>query len=405
MVGAAARLGEVEPRERAGAQTGRKYEYQYERTARASLDLLVDSCKQVCVYCDWHDDYVAEVGDSPTRYVFHQVKGRSTSQGPWSFSEFFGVRKKKSVVQSKTSPTAKLDAIVPRMLLHKTNFGVNCAGLVFVTNAGLDSSLSGFLDAIAKVGAENDLPKEEQVAFQHLVRAYVSASPPLVPSAAALFQCLSMVKVFTDQGQLENAEAGILEIVNLAVEFSEIDLRQRQAKQIARELVSQVRGKVAHSTTVVPASEDHLKRDKGIVTADLLNNLSLSVQAYEQLKAGASHETVKTLSRLHRYCVSHAMELHLVQICEFKTRWDVWRTVERHFIGTADFLLLERKASDVIKANLKIEDVIAEAKDIAAQFASITATPLTPECVLGLIFSLAAQSEAPPGAQFAIGAR
>jgi len=80
MVGAAARLGEVEPRERAGAQTGRKYEYQYERTARASLDLLVDSCKQVCVYCDWHDDYVAEVGDSPTRYVFHQVKGRSTSQ-------------------------------------------------------------------------------------------------------------------------------------------------------------------------------------------------------------------------------------------------------------------------------------------------------------------------------------
>lgn len=36
------RLGQVEPRERAGAQTGRKYEYQYERTARAALDLLAD---------------------------------------------------------------------------------------------------------------------------------------------------------------------------------------------------------------------------------------------------------------------------------------------------------------------------------------------------------------------------
>jgi hypothetical protein len=34
------RLGHLEPRERAGAQTGRKYEYQYERTARAALDLL-----------------------------------------------------------------------------------------------------------------------------------------------------------------------------------------------------------------------------------------------------------------------------------------------------------------------------------------------------------------------------
>ena len=31
------RLGQIEPRERAGAQTGRKYEYQYERTARAAL--------------------------------------------------------------------------------------------------------------------------------------------------------------------------------------------------------------------------------------------------------------------------------------------------------------------------------------------------------------------------------
>jgi hypothetical protein len=77
MVGGAARLGEVEPRERAGAQTGRKYEYQYERTARASLDLLIDSCKQVCVYCDWRDDYVAEVGDPPTRYVFHRRKSSS----------------------------------------------------------------------------------------------------------------------------------------------------------------------------------------------------------------------------------------------------------------------------------------------------------------------------------------
>jgi hypothetical protein len=399
MVGGAARLGEVEPRERAGAQTGRRYEYQYERTARASLDLLVDSPKQVCVYCDWHDDYVMEVGDPPTRYVFHQVKGRSSSQGPWTFSEFFGVRKKKSKGQSKTPPTAKLDAIVPRMLLHRTNFGENCAGLVFVTNAGLDASLSGFIEAIGKVDAEGDLSGEECVAFQHLVRGYISATPPLVPSATALFRCLSMLKVFTDQGQLENADAGILEIADLAIEFSEIDLMQRQAKQIARELVSQVRVKVAHSTTVVPVPDGQLKHDKGIATPDLLNILSLSAQAYEQLKAGTSRDTVKTLSRLHRYCLKHAMEPYLMQICEFKTRWDVWRTVERHFIGSADYLLLERKARDVIKANLTIDEIVAEAKDIAKQFASITATRLTPECVLGLIFSLAAQSEARPGVQ------
>jgi hypothetical protein len=90
------RLGQVEPRERVGAQTGRKYEYQYERTALAALDLLDDVRKYVCVYCDWHDDYVVEAGDSPTHYIFHQVKGRKSSRGPWKFSEFFGVAKKKN---------------------------------------------------------------------------------------------------------------------------------------------------------------------------------------------------------------------------------------------------------------------------------------------------------------------
>jgi Cap4-like dsDNA endonuclease family protein len=82
------RLGHVEPRERVGAQTGRKYEYQYERTARAALDLLADDAKHVCVYCDWHDDYVVETRQPPTRYVFHQVKGRKSSQGPGNSANF-----------------------------------------------------------------------------------------------------------------------------------------------------------------------------------------------------------------------------------------------------------------------------------------------------------------------------
>src|SRR5882724_10126970 len=143
------RLGQIEPRERAGAQTGRKYEYQYERTARAALDLLVDGLNYVCVYCDWHDDYVIETGDPPTRYVFHQVKGRKSSRGPWTFGEFFGVAKKKARAPSKKPATVKPDAIVPLMLLHHKNFRDSCAGLAFVTNTGLDPVLSGFLEKIA----------------------------------------------------------------------------------------------------------------------------------------------------------------------------------------------------------------------------------------------------------------
>ena len=148
------RLGQIEPRERAGAQTGRKYEYQYERTARAALDLLTDAAKHVCVYCDWHDDYVVETGDPPTRYVFHQVKGRKSSQGPWTFSEFFGVVMNKAKKPSKRTATMKADAVAPRMMQHYRKFSDNCAGVAFVTNAGLDPALSEFLEAI---GASADI--------------------------------------------------------------------------------------------------------------------------------------------------------------------------------------------------------------------------------------------------------
>ena len=72
--------------------------------------------------------------------------------------------------------------------------------------------------------------------------------------------------------------------------------------------------------------------------------LSLSAEAYEELKPGAGRDTVKTLSRLQRYCLKHRMKEWIVQICEFKAQWDIWRTIERHFLKSADYVLLEHKA-------------------------------------------------------------
>jgi hypothetical protein len=388
------RLGQIEPRERVGAQTGRKYEYQYERTARAALNLLADGATHICVYCDWHDDYVAEIGSPPTRYIFHQVKARKSSQGPWKFSELFGVLKKKTGKPTKTPPSIAMDAIIPLMLLHYKNFGNSCAGLVFVTNAGLDPGLSDFLQTIRNANKESDLSGEAKNAFQHMARGYLATDPALTATPAELFTWLRGIQVFTDQGNLEDQNASLSELADVVVDYSEIDLSQRQAKQIAREIVSRVRGKVAHSTTVVPASDQQLRQDKGIVISELLNVLSLSSQAYEQLKAGEGRDTVKTLSRLQRFCLKSGMNEHILQICGFKAQWDIWRTIERHFLTSADYMLLESKAREVLKADLTIKKVVAEAKDIAKQFNGLTATSLTAEHVLGLIFSLAAQTEA-----------
>jgi hypothetical protein len=243
MVSGGPRLGQIEPRERVGAQTGRKYEYQDERTARAALDLLADGAKHVCVYCDWHDDYVAEIGSPPARYAFHQVKGRKSSQGPWKFNEFFGVSKKTAAKPSKAPAAVTANAIVPLMLLHHKNFGNSCARLAFVTNAGLDPALSQFLQTVGHSSSEADLPEDDRNAFQHLARAYMAANPPLAISPADLFKWLRGLTVHTDQGQLEDPEAALLELANVVVDYSEIDLLQRQSKQIAREIINRVRGK------------------------------------------------------------------------------------------------------------------------------------------------------------------
>jgi hypothetical protein len=141
---------------------------------------------------------------------------------------------------------------------------------------------------------------------------YAATDPALAPSGDALFAWLRGLTVRTDQGHLEDEDAALLELAGLVVDYSEIDLRLLQAKQIAREIVNRVRTKVGHCTTVVPAADGQLRHDKGIVVAELLTELSLSPDAYEQLKAGASREAVKTLSRLHRFCLKHGMEASIV---------------------------------------------------------------------------------------------
>jgi hypothetical protein len=389
------RLGQVEPRERAGAQTGRKYEYQYERTARAALDMLAEGTTHVCVYCDWHDDFVTEVGQPPTKYVFHQVKGRASSQGPWTFSQFFGVAMRTNPKPTDKPATINKGAVAPLLFAHHRNFEYNCAGLYFVTNSGIDPALTAFLQKVAAANSPANLPVDDSAAFNHLARAYEAASPPVASSAAQLFEWMKALVLSHDQGNLENYDAALLELASVITEYSEIDLVLRQAKQIAREVVSCIRLKVAHSTTSVPACDKKLRDDKGVVVVDLLRLLSLSTPAYEALQMGAGQDSVKTLSRLHRYCAKRPeFTPHLTQICLFKAQWDIWRTTERHFLDSADFISLQAKARSIVASGFPLDKVINEAKDVAKQFENVAATALKGEHVLGLVFAIAAESEA-----------
>ena len=397
-----ARLGEIAPRERAGADTGKRYEYQYQQTARAALTMLDDDQKHVCVYCDWHDDYVIEVGDPPTRYVFHQVKSRSSSQGPWSFAAFFGVKKKVSPKVAKAVPTVSTDAIAPLMLLHHRNFADDCLSVAFVTNAGVNEDLEEFLGKLREAPTLAELGGEARIAFDHIARAYMTVEEPLTQSADDLFLWMRGITIFKDQGNITNDTMALLEIGMLVEEFSEIPLLQRESLMIARQIVGRVRTKATYKATVIPASEATLRADKGIQVDDILKELSLSQAGYAALKRGVSRDTVKTLSRLQRWCQENDFEHVVVQVCRFKADWQIWRTIERHFIVTANYVLLVERAKAILLGGYDMTRMLQEATVIAEEFSKHVATPLTAEAVLGLLFSLVTDTEEPPDADGAL---
>ena len=387
-----ARLCEKEPRERAGAKTGRRYDYQYERAARRVLNLLDHQQNHVCVYCDWHDDFVVERGDPPAQYVFHQVKGRKSSLGPWTFTEFFGLAKREAL-PLPASATFKKDGIVPVMLLHYRNFPQTCQGLAFVTNTGLEPQLESFMDALQVAENLDDLAEEERTAFDFIALAYLAGKRPLASDAVALFERLKALTLWLDEPHLDDPNVALTELVDLIERYSEINLRYSQSKNIAKGVIEKVRQKAHFDRTVVPATEAKLREEKGIVLIELLGVLSLSTDGYQALRDGRSPVDIKTLSRLQRYCERHDRKELTTAVCTAKVEWEAWRHVERHRMDPLDIVSLIDKAKAVVAQNYKFDRMIEEARRIASEFKGMTETPLKDSHVFGLMFSLIAQVE------------
>jgi hypothetical protein len=386
------RLGDIEPRERSGAKTGRRYEYQYERTARRALTLLDHDEKHVCVYCDWHDDFVVERGDPPTRYVFHQVKGRKSSLGPWTFQEFFGVAKRVVRPLPKTARFRK-NAVVALMLLHYGNFPHTCEGLAFVTNTGLEPQLEEFLNALKSAGTLGNLGAADRTSFDFIALAYLAGKKPLAPSPDVLFERIRAISLWLDEPHLDDSNVAIVELVDLIERYSEINLVYAQSKKIAKAVIEKVRQKAHFDKTIIPATEQRLRQEKGIDVTELLGVLSLSTDGYDALRRGTAPVDIKQLSRIQRYCERIGAKELTADVCAAKAEWEAWRTIERHTMEKLSFMTLVDKATAIVASSYPLHRMIKEAKTIADEFQGLTATPLEGSHVLGLMFSIIARSE------------
>ncbi len=337
-------LHEVEPREQAGAGTGALYEYQYHQAAAEALTLL-DDTEAVCIYCEWHDDYVTEMADGES-YAFNQVKTRLKSKPPWSLAEFFGLGRK---VKGAPPPVTSTDSIFAHLWDHTQKFGDRCLRFVFVTDSGIDPKLAALLAGTKAVQCAAELQSDVEATFADLSQALAHTFTGITDES--LFAFLSRLHVREGLGTVRDLPGCQVLIANRILEASEVDLLMSEAKKIGADLVAAARQRSHVILQTLPATAEDLRAAKGLVIDNVLRLLSLSTEGYRQLRVGG-RASVLALSRLHRLCKrNNVPEILIPDLCRYKTEWAAWWMDQRNRVDEVDYLALKGQCADILKAH------------------------------------------------------
>ena len=391
-----ARVHEVLPREVSGGRTGKRFEYQYERTTSACLELL-ESNETSCIFCEWHDDFVVEKKDlasAKVLYAFNQVKTREGSLGPWELWEVFGVNKTKT-----TAPTKVASSFVFKLIRHFVDFGKTCDEIVFVTNSAFDKEFESFISDVKVAKSEGDLNVANKAIFDTLFKAYDQCLESLTESD--FFSYLKKLTFLAEDAPLDKSKMILrAELVDKIFEYSEIELNRGEALKIVSELLDLVREK-SQKTFTSKTADGHLRRGKGVQLAEVLKMLSLSHDGYEALLKGESKDALKQLSRLKRLLInsdSGITERQITDFCVLKSNWDSWRRKLRHDENSsADMLTLRTECNDLLvklkKNEISIRDLPTHTEILAKKYAGCFSwnEKLDKSLVFGCVFSLAAE--------------
>jgi hypothetical protein len=387
------RLFEIEPREQVGAQTGKLYEYQYHQAAAGALRLIDQTENAVCVYCEWHDDFVAE-SQSNGLYTFYQVK--TNSSGPWPIGEFFGLGKLNP--KTKQRPlSARKSNIFSNLWDHTQKFGTFCKAFVFLSDAKLDPSLQSLLDECAVTQSPDCLSTQSKELFDSILPSLAKREKNL--TSESLYAFLNKLKTEIGIGTVDSLDDAKVIIVDRIVKASEVKLEWSEGRKIGASLVTIVRSRSQLVLRSLPKTSEELRRYKALSISDVLKLLSLSEEGFRLLNEGAG-DAVRTLSRLHRFCQARAIGNDMIpQFCELKTLWSAWWLKHADLVEKLDFITFKTTCIELLKAHnagtMSLREVGEQAKDLATKYNSIfnPLEPLLPEQVMGYIISLAVEAE------------
>lgn len=381
------------PREKSGRDTALRFEYQYRFAAEAALEIL-EGTGVVCVFCDYHDDYVTqkEVGSSH-KYEFVQVKTNNKEKHEWDFSKVFGISKSKKAL--KEGPTK---SFAGKLFYHQLSFDEQCLNVTLLTNVFVVDDLSTLIQDCSTVETFDKLTGKSAEWFNKISSSFTTDFKDYELDNAIVFNFLKKFKLRTQAGDLvdEDQKHSALFLKKI-YDFSEVELTQRESYKIYSDLIDKVREKSIASIDA-KITPEKLKAKAGIVLDDLLSILSISKSGYEILKNGGDQKAIKTTTKLQKYLSSKgASQSMLDSACQAKVLWDNWIRENRHAIGETDLSLLTTKCSNLIKeqntVGRTLPQLLTEFETIANSFNGKINYQLSSDLVFGLFLSLIAKGE------------
>lgn len=334
-------LENVKPREQAGRDALARFRAQARAAALASLSILEG--KEIDrVYCDMYDDFVVRLNRSGNlSYIFYQVKTNKKKNHNWTLNEIFGLNSRIKDL-SKHKNTDIFNSFAGKLLQHTVGFGNSCEAVIFQTNINIED------------------PIEELMTDVHGNHFLTKIASLLVERFPDCFSCTSMgveeikknlkrLKFETDVQYIKLENDNFSPIAKEVIHrYSEIDLTHDEFKDILIKLMELVGSK--SSGVISNINSETIESFAGISISDLLEILSISKAAFDELAAGGDPLAVKNASIIQRtLSKSGASEVHIAFCSRCKIAWDEWFRTNRHILPEIEVLTIQSDLAGMLR--------------------------------------------------------
>lgn len=381
-------IGDVPPTETAGRDTIARYQAQFRAAAYECLSILSGETIDR-VYCDYHDDFVSrnQKSGKPV-YHFYQVKTKGKRNHQWSKTDVFGLYKTKKPKAEKIAAS-----FAGKLLLHTIRFKNSCGNVVFLTNVQFDDDIENIVSSLEQDDFSN---KDLKALIDNFNEALVDGEELDQSSIEDRLRKLVLepgVQYLNPHDDTFNALAR-----DAIFKYSEIDLQHVECEEIIHDLVSLVQTK-SFAKLISELNESEFDDAVGVGISDLLEILSISKGAYEELIKGGDPSAVKNASIIQRKLTEAGASNRMIEYCSgSKVQWDIWFRDKRHTLPEFDLNFLLDEINGIknkwVSGALRFRDLNGQ---IDILWSSITGKGLTgtlsKDLLLGGIFAALVRSE------------